>query len=177
MNALMSGLRLAFLSAMVMALPLTARAQFVSDSSASTIATADRVEYRGNITVLTGQVDVRQGDVRVLADTMEIYSPGTGGLAKNDFSRVVADGNFYYLTSDQEVRGEKGVYTKQDNTFVVTGDVILKQADGNVITGDKLYYNLVTRNARVVGTCKGRRCGSEGRVNILIKNTQENSGN
>lgn len=177
MNALMSGLKLAFLSAIVMALPSTAHAQFVSGSTASTTIAADRVEYRGNITVLTGQVDVRQGDVRVLADRMEIYSPSTGGLAQNDFSRVVADGNFYYLTSDQEVRGEKGVYTKQDDTFVVTGDVILKQPDGNVITGNKLYYNLGTRNARVVGTCKGRRCGSEGRVNILIRNTQATAGN
>lgn len=177
MDALLSGLKLAFLSAIVMALPLTARAQFVSGSNASTSMTADHAEHQGNITVLTGQVDVRQGDVRVLADRMEMYRPSTGGLAQSDFSRVVAEGNFYYLTPEQELRGEKGVYTKQDDTFVVTGNVILKQAGGNVITGDKLYYNLVTRDARVVGTCKGRRCGSEGRVNILIKNTQANSGN
>ena len=169
MAVLKSGL---ILAAALMALPNVAHAQFASGSKAPTTISADHADYRGATTILTGGVDVRQGDVRVLADKMTIYSSSAGGLGQNDFSRIVAEGSFYYLTSDQEVRGEKGVYTKADDTFVVTGDVILKQADGNVVTGDKLFYNLTTQNARVVGTCKGRRCGAKGRVNILIKNAQ-----
>lgn len=158
-------------------LPLTASAQFIPGSNAATTISADHADYRGEQTVLTGQVDVRQGDIRVLADKMTVYSTGDGGLSQSGFSRIVADGNFYYLTSDQEVRGEKGVYTKKDNTFVVTGNVILRQKDGNVITGEKLYYNIGTKHARVVGSCNGRRCGSEGRVNILIQNTQSIANN
>lgn len=149
----------------------TASAQFASGSSAPTNISADNVDYQGATTILTGGVDVRQGDVRVLADKMTVFSESTGGLAQNDFSRIVAVGNFYYLTPDQDVRGNGGVYTRANDTFVVTGDVILKQADGNVITGEKLVYNLTSKNATVVGTCKGRKCGSKGRVNILIKNT------
>lgn len=138
-------------------------------SNASTNIQADDLDYMGDVAILTGQVDLRQGDVRVLTDKMFIHFKGE--LAGGDFSKVIADGNFYYLTSEQEVRGSHGVYTKIDDTFVVTGDVILKQSDGNVVTGDKLYYNLGTRKARVVGTCKGRKCGAKGRVNILIKNS------
>jgi len=79
-------------------------------------------------------------------------------------------GDFYYITPEQEVRGNNGVYVQANNTFTVTGDVILLQGE-NVVTGDTLIYNLSTEEARVVGTCKGRRCGSKGRVKILLKNT------
>ena len=85
--------------------------------------------------------------------------------------RIEAIGNFFYLTPDQEVRGKKGVYEQATDTFTVTGDVILLQGPENVVTGNKLIYNLTNNQARVVGTCKGRKCGREGRVNILIKNS------
>ncbi len=171
-----SALTLAIAAISILLFPATASAQFVAGSNASTTISADHADYQGDITILTGQVDVRQADVRILADKMTVYSAGSGGLSQSGFSKIVAEGHFYYLTSDQEVRGDKGVYTKVNDTFVVTGDVILKQKDGNVVTGDTLHYNITTRNAKVVGTCKGRRCGSEGRVNILIKNSQNLSG-
>jgi lipopolysaccharide export system protein LptA len=152
-------------------LPLTAHAQFDTRSNVPTKITADSADYQSDRTILTGAVDVRQGDVRIIADKMTVFTSGAGGLDAGSFDKIIAEGNFYYLTSDQEVRGENGVYTKENETFVVSGDVILKQADGNVVTGDKLFYNLKTESARVVGTCSGRKCGATGRVNILIKNT------
>jgi len=152
-----------------------AYAQFASDSSAPISISADNASYQGEKTILTGGVDVRQGDVRVLADKMTVYSAAAGALNQNDISRIVAQGNFYYLTPEQDVRGDNGVYTRTNDTFVVTGNVIMKQAEGNVITGDKLIYNLTTKNAVVIGNCKGRKCGSTGRVNILIKNTENTS--
>ncbi len=149
-----------------------ANAQFASGSSSPINITADNVAYAGDKSILTGGVDVRQGDVRVLSDTMEVFTAGGGSLGQGDISKIIAIGNFYYLTPDQSVRGKQGIYTRSNDTFVVTGNVIMKQADGSVITGEKLFYNLTTQNARVVGSCKGRKCGSKGRVNILIKNTQ-----
>lgn len=149
-----------------------AQAQFASGSSSPINISADNVAYAGDKSILTGGVDVRQGDVRVLSDTMTVFTAGGGSLGQGDISKIIAVGNFYYLTTDQSVRGKQGIYTRSDDTFVVTGNVIMKQADGSVITGEKLFYNLTTQNARVVGTCKGRKCGSKGRVNILIKNAQ-----
>ena len=157
-------------------LPIAAHAQFDTRSNAPTKITADSADYQSDRTILTGAVDVRQGDVRIIADKMTVFTSGAAGLNAGSFDRIIAEGNFYYLTSDQEVRGENGVYTKENETFVVSGDVILKQADGNVVTGDKLYYNLKTESARVVGTCNGRKCGATGRVNILIKNTSDGPG-
>ena len=147
-----------------------ALAQFASNSSAPISITADDVEYQGAQSILRGGVDVRQGDVRVLADEMIVFS-GKNGLGGGDIKSIKAVGNFYYITPAQSVRGQSGIYTRENDTFVVTGDVVMKQEDGNIITGEKLYYNLKSQNARVVGTCKGRKCGAKGRVNILIQNT------
>ncbi len=157
-------------------LPATAQAQFSRNNNAPIDASADDIVNQGSITVLRGQVDVRQGPTRILADEMKIFSgSSTGGVgAVGDIEKIEATGNFYYLTPEQEVRGANGVYTERDNTFVVTGDVILLQGE-NVVTGDRLVYNLGSEEARVTGSCKGRRCGSQGRVNILIKSTNNSA--
>jgi len=166
---LTAGLMLASASLM---LAMPAQAQFASNSKAPIKGSADNVDYRQDVTVLSGQVDIRQDDVRILSDTMKIYSGGgSGAAAFDDVRKIEAIGNFYYITPDQEVRGEQGVYERRSDTFTVTGDVILLQGEDNVVTGDRLVYNLSNNQAKVIGTCKGRRCGRKGRVNILIKNT------
>jgi lipopolysaccharide export system protein LptA len=153
--------------------PISAEAQFARNNNSPIDATADAIQNNDGVTTLTGQVDVRQGETRILADRMDIYSGSTGVVgAVNDITRIEATGNFYYLTPEQEVRGNKGVYEQKTDDFTVTGDVILLQGDGNVVTGDTLIYNLTTAKAKVIGSCKGRRCGSKGRVNILIKNNR-----
>jgi len=164
-------LKLIALTLVLAALPLTAQAQFARNNDAPIDASADDIVNSNGVTVLSGQVDVRQGETRILADQMKLYSGGTGvASATSDISKIEASGNFYYITPEQEVRGTNGVYTQADDTFVVTGDVILLQGE-NVVTGDRLIYNLTTQEAKVVGTCKGRRCGTTGRVKILIRNT------
>ena len=157
----------------LMTLPATASAQFSTDSSSPVTGSADDVDYRPNLTIFSGQVDVRQGDVRILSDKMRVHTTnGSSGSESIDGAhKIEALGNFYYLTPNQEVRGDKGIYLKSTETFTVTGDVVLLQGDGNVVTGDKLVYNLNDGTAIVKGSCQGRKCGSKGRVNILLKNT------
>jgi len=150
-----------------------ALAQFASGSSGPIAIDADSGYVAAeNMMKLKGQVDVRQGETRILSDEMDIYTKGSANnITTGDFDRVVATGNFYYLTPDQEVRGDKGVYEKATETFTVTGNVIMVQGEDNVVTGDRLVYNLTTNEARITGNCKGRKCGRKGRVRILIKNT------
>lgn len=163
---------IAALALSLLSLPGLAQAQFSSQSGADTVIDADNAVTVNGVTTLTGQVDIRQGDARLLADKVVIYNRANSGAGMNSSSieRVIATGNFYYLTEEQEVRGDKGVYTQADDGFVVTGDVILLQ-DGNVVTGSRLDYNLTTRDAKVSGDCKGRKCPRSARVKILIKNT------
>lgn len=162
-----------------LAFSASAAAQFAGAAGGNIELYADDAESSKGVTTLTGQVDARQDGVRILADKMVIYSKPAGsggapsvGTAAGDIDRIVATGNFFYITPDQEVRGEQGVYTAATDTFVVTGDVILTQED-SIVRGTRLVYELATQTARVVSECQGRRCGSQGRVAILIKNTQD----
>ncbi|MDC0880719.1 LptA/OstA family protein [Hellea sp.] len=151
-------------------------AQFATDNDLPTEATADLIINSNGTTILSGQVDVRQGDTRILADKMKIFggiTTGDEGSNTDDISRIEATGNFYYITPEQEVRGDNGVYLKSSDTFTVRGNVILLQGD-NVVTGDTLIYDLKTEEAQVIGTCNGRSCGTEGRVKILLKNSTDN---
>jgi len=152
--------------------PALAHAQFATNSTAPITGSADSGEYVNNYFLLSGQVDIRQDDVRILADQVKVFGGSSAGSgAISDPSRMEAIGNFFYITPEQEVKGDQGVYEREKNNFIVTGNVILLQGEDNVVTGDRLVYNLTNNQAVVTGNCKGRRCGNNGRVNILIKNT------
>jgi len=170
MNIFIKALRLSLVIS-AMSLPLTyysvGHAQFSNNSNADTVIDADDSQRVGDLIILTGQVDIRQGDTRLLADKVTLK---TGGDPNKNSGIISADavGNFYYITGQQEVRGDKGVFESASDIFTVTGNVILVQ-DDNVVTGDRLLYNVVTEKAQVQSNCKGRKCGPRRRVSILIK--------
>lgn len=162
-----------------LAFAASAHAQFAGAAGGNIELYADDAVSSKGVTTLTGQVDARQDDVRILADKMVIYSKANGtngapavGTAAGDIDRIVATGKFFYITPTQEVRGDKGVYTAVSDTFEVTGNVILTQED-SVVRGTRLIYELGSQKARVLSDCKGRKCGRQGRVAILIKNTPQ----
>lgn len=157
------------------ALPQVASAQFAFGGDAPIKVDADKIEYDGRLTILTGQVEVIQEGTRILADRMELYRAQLGGGRLGDVTRIDAIGNFYYIAPDQKVRGEKGVYMQAADTLTVTGNVVLGDDTGNVGTSDRFVYNLTTREAVLEGTCTGRACTS-GRPSLIIDNGQT-SGN
>ena len=63
------------LSAMCLMLPITAQAQFSRNGNAPIEADADDIVNSAGVTVLSGQVDVRQGDTRILSDCLLYTSP------------------------------------------------------------------------------------------------------
>ena len=93
---------------------------------------------------LRGRAEVTQGGNRLRADAI------TGVTANSDLSRVEAVGNVYFVTPDQSMRGDRAVYTLGNGEVVVTGDVILTQGK-NVLTGNRLVYNVRTESARMEG--------------------------
>lgn len=155
--------------------PLGAQAQFASNNGQDTVIGADDSERVGDLIILSGQVDIRQGDTRLLADKI-VLTTGGNQNKNSGIKEAVATGNFYYITSNQEVRGDKGVFDGTTDIFTVTGDVILLQ-DDSVITGSKLIYNVATEQAQVTSDCKGRKCGPRRRVSILIKSNGNVSNN
>lgn len=173
-HALKSAMTLTLALASCMAAGSVAQAQFAGTGGGDIELYADDAVTVGGVTTLTGQVDARQGDVRILANQMVIYGQNRDGAAAGvgtvaeDIERIIATGEFYYITPEQEVRGDKGVYEAASDTFEVTGDVVLVQ-DESVVRGSRLIYELSTQRARVLSECQGRRCGRQGRVAILIK--------
>jgi len=171
--------KMALMSLVVLAVitPATpSLAQFSNASNAPITIDADNSRIEGGRAVFSGQVDARQGDVRILTDEMIITGRQSGGIsgAVGDIQTINAEGNFYYITPTQEVRGDRGIYQQSSNDFTVTGRVILLQ-DDSIVTGDKLIYNLDSEEARMVSNCKGRKCGPQNRVRVLIQNTGQNS--
>jgi len=75
-------------------LPSIACAQFSPDSSEETIIYADTSFSENGVITLIGQADIRQGDIRLLADKVQIYTGDSsrGIIATNDFERMVATG-------------------------------------------------------------------------------------
>ncbi|HEX7800467.1 MAG TPA: LptA/OstA family protein, partial [Asticcacaulis sp.] len=110
--------------------------------------------------VLDGRVEIVQNDARLRADHVVMtYLPGQTDNSFGPIDTIVATGNIYYVRPDSTVKGDKAVYTKSDDTMVVTGDVVLTQGQ-NVMTGNKLVSqvgkHITTLDANPVNGNPGR---------------------
>ena len=119
---------------------------------------ADRAAYKGEKITLTGNVIVKQEDVRIEANRMDLYRKKTGktesGDAKyGDVNRIEAIGGFKYSNAEDKLAGDKGVYERDKHTITVTGKVSYTQAKGNSISGCRLVYDLETSRAKFDGGC------------------------
>ena len=102
-------LHAAALTAVISALPGLAHAQFATDSNAPITGSSDSVDYQKDVSVFSGQVDIRQADVRILSDVMKVYSGGSsntsGGEAFGDveLDESLAEGQYRAL-SEAEIK-------------------------------------------------------------------------
>lgn len=125
----------------------TASAQ-IGDPSQPLDTIADRIENLDSEgrTILTGHVDITQGDRRIMADRVELVwtQPANGG--RGDIERVVATGQVRYFSPLQNATGDRGVYEMSSDTITLTGDVVITQGE-NVITTTRFVSNLTTGNS------------------------------
>lgn len=89
--------------------------------------------------VLDGRVQLLQDNARFQADYVKIFYTQSSTGERDQVSRIEARGKIYYVVDDQVMRGDQAVYTRADDTMIMTGDVILKQGQ-NVLTGNRLTY-------------------------------------
>lgn len=112
--------------------------------------------------VWRGNVEAVQGNNRLRAPVLNIFYsrsgaggqpvPGAGG---GQISRMEAEGPVYYVTPDQNARGDRAVYEAGSNTVVMTGNVVLVQGR-NVVQGDRLTIDTLTNKATLVSNSTGR---------------------
>ena len=112
--------------------------------------------------VWDGRVEIIQNDSRLRADHVTI-THAQGGEGENkgwgEVVRIEAAGNVYYVTPENVVKGDTAVYTKAEDTMVISGDVILQQGK-NVMTGTRLVAAVgagtTTMDAAPSSSNKGR---------------------
>ena len=125
-----------------------------------------------------GRVEVQQDDARLRADHIKLIHAGGGpnGDSKSwgDVVRMEAQGNVYYVTEDRTMTGDNAVYTKDDDTVVITGaKVVLKQGQ-NVMTGTRLVAH---PNAGTSTFDSSPESENKGRVVAVLYPNEDDNGN
>jgi|TARA_R110000868_G_scaffold4533_2_gene28479 lipopolysaccharide export system protein LptA len=137
--------------------PLTAASAQIGDSSQPLDTIADRIENLDSEgrTILTGHVDITQGDRRIMADRVELVwtQPEDGG--RGDIERVIATGHVRYFSPFQNATGDLGIYEMGPDTITLTGDVVITQGE-NVITTTRFVSNLTSGNSNFGEEGNGR---------------------
>lgn len=137
--------------------PVSAANAQIGDSSQPLDTIADRIENLDSEgrTILTGHVDMTQGDRRIMADRVELVwtQPENGG--RGDIERVIATGHVRYFSPLQNATGDLGVYEMGSDTITLTGDVVITQGE-NVITTTRFVSNLTSGNSNFGEAGDGR---------------------
>ena len=159
------------LLSVALAAPASAQVSFGGDDPID--VKAERAAYKGAKTILTGDVQVVQGTSQIHSQRMDLFRQKIQKENDVDFSygninRIVAIGDFKYITPENSVKGNRGVYERNKNIITVTGNVVFSQKNGNSATGDKLTYDLTTNRARFASMCSGQECDNSDRVEIKI---------
>ncbi len=123
---------------------------------------ADSLEYSeaDSRLILTGAVDLVQGDARLRANRLTIFfRPGSSdanqGLGSGDIDRMIAEGEVYYIRPTQHARGDRAVYETSSDTVTFTGNVVVA-SDDNVIRGQTLVLQ-ISAGRTTVSAQDGRR--------------------
>jgi lipopolysaccharide export system protein LptA len=161
---------------------MPAPAQLAPSSNAPVDVTADQLEVQNQkcLAVWSGDAEALQATSRLRANTINIYNKTlaarTGdqpGQSCGQLDRMEADGQVYYVTPNQVVKGDHAVYTADSKTIVVTGDVVVAQGR-NVSSGTRLVINTDTGVANMESDVKGR--GQPGRVRAVFYPDQPLTG-
>ncbi|MDO1557875.1 LptA/OstA family protein [Brevundimonas sp. 2R-24] len=165
---------LALAGALALGLGLTAATAVaqISGSGGPIMMGADNLEVidAEGVQIWSGRAEATQGNNRMRANVIRAYHAGggnrsgaPGGGLSGDIVRMVAEGDVYFVSRsegqpDQVIRGDQAVYTRDTDTIVVTGQVIMTQGE-NVLTGSRLTVNNTTGRAVMDGapTEAGRR--------------------
>ncbi len=111
--------------------------------------------------VYSGNVIATQGDAKLKASVLVLYltpkegpseQPGVPS-SSSQLRRMEATGPVTIVSKDQIGTGDSGIYEKSENKVYLIGNVTLTQGP-NVTKGDKLIYDLTTKQAVVTGRVK-----------------------
>lgn len=127
-----------------------------------------------------GDVDARQGDVRIRSDEMTVFYTPKGeekaGSKKvtQQVEKMINVGNVEITRGEWLGTSTKSIYLSKERQFILIGDA--KAWEGqNMVSGEKIIYYIDEERSEVVGGRPGVTAGSgqkdpkkPGRVNMTI---------
>ena len=121
---------------------------------------ADRIELqdRQKRVVLSGDVQITQGDLRLTAQRTTVAYTDTGGLR---IQRIDATGGVVVTRGSERASGSAGVYDFNRKVIILSGGVALRRG-GDTLNGGRLTIDLNTGLSSVDGG--GARGAQGGRV-------------
>jgi len=139
----------------------------ISDSSAPVDISADESEVLNSqcMSIWRGNVEVLQDKTRLRASRMTVYYQKRDGGCSATADRIVAEGNVFYVTPQQVVRGDSAVYQYAADTITITGDVVAVQGQ-DVARGDRMTIKVRSNDVKLESNVKGR--GKPGRVRAVV---------
>lgn len=134
------------------------------DTNAPVDIGADRIEVqdRSNRAIISGNVDVRQAQLRLRASRVTV---AYGGGA-NQIDRIDASGGVTITSPTETIRGTTAIYDLRAKIITLLGNVTLQNPDGN-LNGGRLVYDLRSGRAVMDGGgagAPGSRSPTTGRV-------------
>ena len=170
---------LAFALAAALCAAAPCAAQVDTHSKAPIDITADQAEVINAKceAIWHGSAEAVQDKSRLRADTLTVYSRSKGQSSNGQPScggvdRIVADGHVFYVTPDQNARGDHAVYAQDSSQIVITGDVIVVKGE-DVARGDKMVINTSTNEAQMQSNVTG--AGKPGRVRAVVYPDKDNT--
>lgn len=148
---------------------------------------------KSNSVVFSGDVDAKQGDVRIRADEMTVFynemDSGNKGKDKDkdkkkaaqpaekkttqQVDKLICIGNVEVTRGEWLGTGKKMVYLSKERQVILTDNAKAWQGQ-NMVSGDKIIYYLDEGRSEVVGGSKATTAGSKdsekkpSRVNMTI---------
>lgn len=130
------------------------------NSNAPVDVAADRIELqdRSDRAVLTGNVNVKQGDLNLTAQRLTVAYSRAGGT---QIQRLDAAGGVTVRSPSETARGEFAIYDLDRRLITMLGGVVLTRG-GSEVRGGRLVINLDTGRATVDGSTVGGGTGTQG---------------
>ncbi|TKB11784.1 lipopolysaccharide transport periplasmic protein LptA [Desulforhopalus sp. IMCC35007] len=115
---------------------------------------------KSNSVVFTGDVDAKQGDVRIRSDEMTVYyTPKQTGTKKNSkgkqgasqqVEKMICIGNVEITRAEWLGTSKKMVYLSKERQVILTGNAKAWQGQ-NMVSGEKIIYYLDEGRSEVIG--------------------------
>lgn len=127
------------------------------NSNAPVNYAADRIELQGkqNRVVLSGNVDISQGDLRMRAARTNVAYTNQDEL---QIQRIDATGGVVVTRGNESARGDVAIYDFNQRIITMAGNVALSRGGTDTLNGGRLVMNLQTGVTTVDG--QGGRGGS-----------------